>query len=58
MNSTERELIYAGQRRTQQEESIKNQPASPDLEIEAGELEQEDADRVAGGGPMHGPMRG
>jgi hypothetical protein len=34
------------------EESIKDQPASPDLEIEAGELEQEDADRVAGGGPM------
>jgi hypothetical protein len=43
---------------TKQEESIQDQPALPDLEIEAGELEQEDADRVAGGGPMHAPMAG
>ena len=35
-----------------QEESIKDQPASPDLEIEPGELDQEDADKVAGGHPM------
>ncbi len=32
-----------------QDESIKDQPALPDLEIEADELEQEDADEVAGG---------
>jgi hypothetical protein len=38
-----------------QEESIQDQSASPDLEIEAGELEQEDADRVAGG---HDPFPG
>jgi hypothetical protein len=35
-----------------QEESITDQPAVPDLEIEAGELDQEDADEVAGGGGM------
>ena len=37
-----------------QEESIKDQPAVPDLEITAEELEEEDADSVAGGGnTMH-----
>ena len=35
------------------QDSIKDQPALPDLEIEAGELEQEDADQVAGG---HNPF--
>ena len=38
-----------------QEESIKDQPAAPDLEIAAEELEQEDADQVAGG---HNPFPG
>ncbi len=33
-----------------QEETMKDQPASPDLEITAEELESEDADSVAGGG--------
>jgi hypothetical protein len=33
-----------------QEESIKDQPASPDLEITAEELEEEDVDSVSGGG--------
>ncbi len=33
-----------------QEETIKDHPASPDLEITAEELESEDADSVAGGG--------
>jgi hypothetical protein len=33
-----------------QEESIKDQPALPDLEITTEELELEDADEVAGGG--------
>jgi hypothetical protein len=32
-----------------QEESIKGQPAVPDLEIAAEELEEEDVDQVAGG---------
>jgi hypothetical protein len=37
-----------------QEESVKDQPASPDLEITAEELESEDADSVTGGGgTMH-----
>ena len=35
-----------------QEESIKDQPAVPDLEITTEELEQQDADKVAGGGGM------
>jgi hypothetical protein len=35
---------------SKQEESIKDQPASPDLEITAEELDSEDADSVAGGG--------
>jgi hypothetical protein len=39
-----------------QEESIKDQPALPDLEIEPGELEQEATDKVVGGGVMGGPM--
>lgn len=38
-----------------QEESIKDQLAPPDLEIEADELEQEGADKVAGG---HDPFPG
>jgi hypothetical protein len=33
-----------------QEESIKDQPAPPDLEITTEELEEEDVDSVAGGG--------
>ena len=37
-----------------QQEPIKDQPASPDLEITAEELELEDADSVTGGGgTMH-----
>ena len=41
-----------------QEESIKDQPASPDLEITMEEIELEDADSVAGGGgdPFPGMM--
>ena len=39
-----------------QEETIKDQPASPDLEITAEELESEDADSVAGGGNIGVPM--
>jgi hypothetical protein len=40
---------YARNEEPKQEESIKDQPALPDLEIEADELEQEDADKVDGG---------
>jgi hypothetical protein len=32
-----------------QEESIKDQPAAPDMEIAAEELEEQDVDKVAGG---------
>jgi hypothetical protein len=39
-----------------QEESITGQPAVPDLEIEADELEQEDTGEIAGGGGMGEPM--
>ncbi len=39
-----------------QEETIKDQPAVPDLEITTEELEQEDVDHIAGGGGMGAPM--
>ena len=42
----------------QQEESIKDQPAAPDLEITTEELELEDSENVSGGGPMHMGMVG
>jgi len=48
-NSPERGLTMPANEEPKQEESIKDQPATPDLEIEPGELEQEDADKVAGG---------
>ena len=39
-----------------QEESIKDQPAVPDLEITTEELELEDSENVSGGGLMEGNM--
>ena len=40
------------------EESIKDQPAVPDLEVTTEELELEDSENVSGGGPMHMSMSG
>jgi hypothetical protein len=56
MNSTERELTMPANEEPKQEESIKDQPALPDLEIEADELEQEDTDKIAGGGFIEANM--
>ncbi len=55
---TRKEPIMPTSEDPKQEESIKDQPASPDLEITTEEIELEDADSVAGGGgfPMHGSM--
>jgi hypothetical protein len=58
MNSTERELTMQAHEEPKQEESIQDQPASPDLEIEADELEQEDTDNVSGGHPVTMYMAG
>ena len=41
-----------------QDESIKDQPAVPDLEITTEELELEDTDKVSGGHTMFGYMSG
>jgi hypothetical protein len=42
----------------QQEESIKDQPAAPDLEITTEELELEDSENVSGGHPVMMYMAG